>query len=125
MPARRPGLTGNDKSSATWPLAAPAVGADNRRILFPTQRTCSSPEHGGRLTAPRCQPGWACGHVFHEAFPRLAEEVVVSNQETWSHRFPDEEWSRLEDVVRGFEDAWARGEHPAIDAHLVAAGPDR
>jgi WD40 repeat protein len=34
-------------------------------------------------------------------------------------------WSRLEPIIRGYEDAWRRGELPEIEAYLPAAGAQR
>jgi WD40 repeat protein len=53
--------------------------------------------------------------------PRYANASAASG---CGSALPSEAWARLEPVLERFEEAWRRGERPALDDYLAAAAPE-
>jgi WD40 repeat protein len=55
----------------------------------------------------------------------LGQENNMSRPPESLHQLPQEARARREVLIRRFEEAWLRGERPALDEHLPAEGPER
>src|SRR4051794_32801692 len=53
--------------------------------------------------------------------PRVQRGVCMSTPGPHNGDFFRGDWGRLEQVVERFEEAWQRGERPALDDYLTAA----
>ena len=53
------------------------------------------------------------------------EAVIMSSANRHLHGLPTEQWDRLEELARRFEQAWQQGPRPVLEEFLPAAGKER